>query len=246
METWDELETLLDELRAANEQWRASVEGLTEQLAAARAVGDKLDQFYADLGVLDALLTINRRIFNESGRLHTARSDYGLTRVAALIWHSVEDPRPELAAAPPEGMYSIEVRLGPRYLLGVSGGAIAPGDERLYVLIQGEKQLLAPLPTSRERFRAALLRAFAAPGYSGPARVAGEHAEAAAGVSTDQPSGTEANRATEDGAEAEATASASTNGSPQTAATPQPEQPPHPDEPPDVIELPGSRSEDQP
>jgi hypothetical protein len=170
MDRWEELDSLVLELKSANEEWSRSSEQLSGQLEAFKAITDQLDETLNAIGVIEALTALNERLFNGAARVHQARTYYGLSRAAALVWHAIEDPRPEMANAAPRGMYSIEVRLGPRYLLGVQKDAGGAGDERLSILIEGEKQLVATLPTTAQKFRAALLRAFAAPSCSGPPR----------------------------------------------------------------------------
>lgn len=181
MDQWEELEALVNELRAQNEAWSKATEALAAQLEGFGAVTEQIEQHYNDLAVQEALLALARRALNDAARLHSARLNYGLTRSAALVWYPMDDPRQALAEAPPEAHYSIEVRIGPRYLLGVTGDARAAGDQRVGILIEGEKQLFAVLPTTPEKFRAALLRAFQAPHYSGPPR-GEEEAEAQPGA----------------------------------------------------------------
>jgi len=170
MDEWAELDAFVGELRAQNEAWSQATEALAAQLAGFSAVTEQIEQHFSSLGIQEALLTLARRALNDAARLHSARLNYGLTHSAALVWHPLDDPRQALAAAPPEAQFSIEVRIGPRYLLGVSGDARAAGDQRVGILIAGEKQLFAVLPTTPDKFRAALLRAFQAPQYSGPPR----------------------------------------------------------------------------
>jgi hypothetical protein len=184
MDPWEQLDALVTELQAANEEWSRSAEQLSGQLAAFKTITEQLDAALDALAVMDAIGALNERLFSGAARVHQARTYYGLSRVAALVWHAIEDPRPAMAAAAPGGMYSIEVRLGPRYLLGVQKDGGGAGDERLSILIEGEKQLVATLPTTAEKFRSALLRAFAAPGYSGPPRETGSEEQGAVDAGT--------------------------------------------------------------
>jgi hypothetical protein len=170
IDDWAELEALIVELREANERWRNTNETLQKQLESFREVTEQIEQHFDGLAVYDSLLTLSSRVLNDAARVHTGRLNYGLTLSAAMVWYAMDDPRLELADASPEGSYTIEVRIGPRYLLGVERDAGASSDQRMSVLIAGEKQLVATLPTTPEKFRAALLRAFTAPHYSGPPR----------------------------------------------------------------------------
>jgi hypothetical protein len=167
-DAWAELEALAAALRAADEHWRSTSEAMAAQLELVRNVREQVDQHYAELAIEAQLERLARSLLNDAARLHAARLDYGLTRTAMLIWHPLDDPRPALREVSPEAQYAIEVRIGPRYLLRLPGGGAA--DERLSILIAGEKRLVATLPTTREKLRAALLRAFEAPAYSGPPR----------------------------------------------------------------------------
>jgi hypothetical protein len=216
MEPWEELDELIQELRAANEEWARSADALQEQLGSFKDLTQKLDTQFAELGVYEAMLELSRRTLNDAGRLHQSRMHYGLTRAVALLWHAIEDPRPHLATAPPEGAYSVEVRIGPLYLLGARSGQGA--DERLSILIEGEKQLIAPLPTTPARFRVALLRAFAAPQYVGPPR---EQPDTPA----EQPAGTDAPPAEPEPAEAAAQPAAEAPSGGNSAAAEQPSEP---------------------
>jgi len=184
---WAELEALADELRSQDEQWRTTCEAMAAQLELVRGVRESTEQQIADLGVEEQLVRLAQRLLNDAARLHSARLNYGLTRSFALIWHPLDDPRPALREAPPEAQYAVEVRVGPHYLLGVPGAGA--GDERISIVIAGEKRLVATLPTTREKLRAALLRAFAAPSYSGPAReaAAAEAASTGPGTAEDGP-----------------------------------------------------------
>lgn len=167
-DAWQELDALAAALREADEHWRSTSEAMAAQLELVRGVREQVDQHYAALGIEAQLARLARALLNDAARLHAARLDYGLTRSAMLIWHPLDDPRLAMREVSPEAQYAIEVRIGPRYLLRLPGGGAA--DERLSILIAGERRLVATLPTTREKLRAALLRAFEAPSYSGPAR----------------------------------------------------------------------------
>lgn len=181
MDSWDELDALVSGLREANAEWAKSADALQQQLDGFREVTEQIERYFAELGVYEALSAISRRALNDAARIHSARLNYGLTHSAAMLWYPLDDPRAELSGAPPEATYSIEVRIGPHYLLGVQHEAGAAGDQRVSVLIAGEKQLVATLPTSPEKFRAALLRAFGNPQRSGPP-AAGDTAEPGTGT----------------------------------------------------------------
>ena len=168
METWDELDALVSGIRKANEEWAKSADELQKQLDGFRDVAEQIERHFADLAVYDAMCAVSRRILNDAARIHLARLNYGLTRSAAMLWYPMDDPRKELSSAPPDTVYSLEVRIGPRYLLGAHAGNTA-GDQRMSILIAGEKQLLATLPTTAERFQSALLQAFDNPQRSRPA-----------------------------------------------------------------------------
>jgi len=168
METWDELDALVSGIRKANEEWAKSADELQKQLDGFRDVAEQIGRHFADLAVYDAMCAVSRRILNDAARIHLARLNYGLTRSAAMLWYPMDEPRKELSSAPPDTVYSLEVRIGPRYLLSAHADSAA-GDQRMSILIAGEKQLLATLPTTAERFQSALLRAFGNPQRSAPA-----------------------------------------------------------------------------
>lgn len=170
MDEWSELDQLFDELRAANEAWAASAEAVRRQVESFRPSPADVDRHFAELGVYDALLRLGGRMLSDAARIHLARLHFGLVRSALIAWYPLDDPRPGLSTAPPQGQYSIEIRVGPGYLLGAPTEAGLGGNERLTVLIEGEKHQIARLPISAEKFRAALLRAFQAPHYAGPGR----------------------------------------------------------------------------
>ncbi len=167
-DAWAELDALAAALREADAHWRSTSEAMAAQLELVRGVREQVDQHYAELAVEAQLERLASSLLNDAARLHAARLDYGLIRTVMLIWHPLDDPRPSLREASPEAQYAIEVRIGPRYLLRLPDGGAA--DERLSILIAGEKRLVATLPTTREKLRAALLRAFETPAYSGPPR----------------------------------------------------------------------------
>ncbi len=169
-DSWDELDALVAGIRESNEDWRTMSDTLQQQLGNFRATTEQIEEHFTELGVYESLLMLSSRALNDAARVHVARLHYGLMRSAALVWYAVEDPRSELGGASPGSSYTIEVRIGPRYLLGVERDASGSGDQRLSVLIAGEKQLVATLPTTPDKFRSALLRAFAQPQYSGPPR----------------------------------------------------------------------------
>lgn len=170
MDEWLELDQLFEELRAANADWAASAEAVQRQVESFRELSEQVERHFDELAVYEALLRLGRRVLNDAARIHVARLHFGLMRSAAIIWYPLDDPRPALASAPPQGQYRLEVRIGPGYLLGGRPEARLTGDQRLTVLIEGERQMVATLPITAEKYRAALLRAFQAPHYAGPSR----------------------------------------------------------------------------
>jgi|GEM_PF-3554176 len=234
---WAELAALAEELRGQDEQWRATCEAMAAQLELVRGVREGVEQQLAELGVEEHLARLARELLNDAGRLHSARLNYGLTRSLALLWHALDDPRASRREAPPEAEYAVEVRVGPRYLLGVPNSG--SGDERISIVIAGQKRLVATLPTTREKFRAALLRAFAAPSYSGPPRedtaaepaagadAAGEHGAAPESAEAAAPAASGETPAAAQAAEAAAGAGgAAASAPPGDAAAPQGDEPP--------------------
>jgi hypothetical protein len=170
MEDWAELDGLVAELEAANAEWSKSIGALRTQVEAFREVGDAAAKNYQDLRVEDALLAVAQRALGDTARLQTARLNFGLTRSAVLLWSAIDDPRPALSTATPEAHCSIEVRIGPRYMLGIERDRGGAGDQRLAIMIAGAKQLVATLPTTPEKFRSALLIVFKDPHISDPTR----------------------------------------------------------------------------
>ena len=263
MDEWQELEVLAGELRASNEAWAQSADTLQQQLGSFAPVAEQIERQFAELGVYDAMRAIARRLLNDTARVHMARLNFGLTQSAALIWSPMDDPRPLLAGAAPESQYSIEVRVGPRYLLGISSEAA--GDQRLAIVIAGEKQLIATLPTNADRFRAAMLRAFQAPLYNGPPRpertggeaaaAGNEGAEATQGTAEDVPDVPKEEptaKAASDERELPSSSMQGAAGEPAAAASAEEAADSHAGgvhrEPPDddsVIELPGAASQEQ-
>lgn len=215
-DAWDELEALATALREADEHWRSTSEAMGAQLDLVRRVREQIDQHYGELAIEAQLERLARGLLSDAARLHAARLDYGLTRSAMLIWHPLDDPRPSLREASPEAQYAIEVRIGPRYLLRLPGGGAA--NERLSILIAGEKRQVATLPTTREKLRAALLRAFAAPSYSGPPRE--QAAEEPEADTAPDSAAAGAAGAAQPEAEAETAPAATPDGAASTAAAP--------------------------
>jgi hypothetical protein len=218
MDEWNELDQLFEQLRAANEAWATSADAVQRQVESFRPLRDQVDHHFEELAVYEALLRLGGRVLSDAARIHQARLHFGLVRSALIAWYPLDDPRPQLATAPPEGQYSLEIRVGPRYLLGVERDAGLASDQRLSILIAGEKQMVALLPTSAERFRAALLRAFETPRYAGPNRESDEEPGAEDQASRVE---SEATEATTEGAAAEA-AVADAAGTETVAETPAP------------------------
>ncbi len=161
MSDWQELDDLTAELRAANTAWAERVDALAgEGEPLSKLTADVARQF-DELGVREALEALAQRALAGAATTYEARRPFGYTRSVTLAWHPADDPRAELATGERDALLTIDVAVGPRLLLGAGDGV--PADDRLAVLIMGEKRVMATLPTSRERFRAALLRAFATP-----------------------------------------------------------------------------------
>ena len=178
MSDWQELDDLAAELRAANAAWAERVDALAGEGEPLNKLTADVEQQFADLGVREALEALAQRALAGAATIYEARRPFGYARSATLAWHPSDDPRAELATDEREALLTLDVAVGPRLLLGAGEGV--PADDRLAVLIMGEKRMMATLPTSREKFRAALLRAFAAPRRGsvpeGPEAASGESA----------------------------------------------------------------------
>ena len=151
---WPELDALLEELRADNdERWQAAQE-LRKQFEQLQTQLQVLAQQYDALHVHDALQALNDRLLSGMGTIEMVQSGVGIEYVAALVWPASFDPRVSADESTRQGLYRIEVWLGP---------GMQDGQPR--IRIAGEKRLEAKLPTSTERFRAALLSVFRSPQF---------------------------------------------------------------------------------
>lgn len=257
MSDWAELDALVAELRGANPEWAKRLdERETESKDAgqiATQIAAEVERHVAELGVREALEMLARQALADMATLHEARGPFGYTRTMTLVWRSADDPRPELAATQ-DARLTLEVSIGPRMLLPIEP---PPGDTRLTVAIIGEKRLIATLPTTREKFRAALLRAFAAParlptsrqpapGAEGEPRAEGggfaeQTGEQPAAAPAEMAATAGAAQTSANGAEASATAEAPVSApAAETRDQPAADKAGTRAETPDVIELPGA------
>lgn len=150
---WPELETLLEECRSANEERWRQAEELSTQLAQLRPSLDIISRQYTELRILAALEAINARLLGGLGSIEILHGA-GIEYVVGLAWPPAADPRASAEDAARDGVNRIDVWLG----LGMEDG-------RPRIRIQGEKRLEAPLPTTPERFRSALLAVLRAPRF---------------------------------------------------------------------------------
>jgi len=152
-EDWPELAELIARIEeGAAEGWqRASQVRAQAAGLAPHVVG--LAQQFVDLGVDVHLRQLNERLLGGLGSVELVEGGMGVERIAALVWPADIHPQPASSEAEQgEGLYRIEVWLGP----GLQDG-------RARIRIAGAKRLEAVLPTSAERFRAALLSVFQSP-----------------------------------------------------------------------------------
>lgn len=169
MMEWPELDALVDEIRVGNEErWRQTQE-LHEQLGQIQAQLEVVGRQYDELQVRQLLQEINERLLGGLGTLESMHGGKGLEFVAALVWPQHCDPR-SMAAEQPDGVYRINVWLG----LNLQDG-------KPRIRISGAKRLQASLPTSVDRFRAALLTVFRDPEFLANPQAA-KHAEEDADV----------------------------------------------------------------
>lgn len=161
MDGWVELEALIGALREGNAAWAESADKLANEASSLGKLVEDVERHYGELGVRDALQALADRALAGAASVYEARRAFGYTRTATLAWQAADDPRAALAGEAASSWLSVDVLIGPRVL--IDAGAAAAPDDRLAVVIAGEKRLVATLPTSREKFRGALLRAFAAP-----------------------------------------------------------------------------------
>jgi hypothetical protein len=170
MDAWEELDALVAGLRSENTAWAERIDALAGEAETLGKLTADVDRQYEALGVREAFEALAQAVLAGAATIYEARRPFGYSRQATLAWHAGDDPRAAFADEPRDSLLTLDVAVGPRLLL--DGGGDAAGAERLTVLIMGDKRLLATLPTSRERFRAALLRAFAAPRHGQDAQAA--------------------------------------------------------------------------
>src|SRR5581483_24431 len=138
MSDWQALDDLTAELRGANTAWAERVDALAgEGEPLARLTAD-VDQQFAALGVREALEALAQRALAGAATIYEARRPFGYARSATLAWHPAADLRAELAGGEREELLTLDVAVGPRLLLGAGEGV--PADDRLAVLIMGEKR----------------------------------------------------------------------------------------------------------
>jgi hypothetical protein len=152
MSDWPELDALYEELRRENEErWRRTDE-LRQRLAELQPQIDIISHQFSDLQVDQHLRSINDRLLAGLGSVEVVYGGVGIEYAAALVWPGHAHSQAVGDEAADEAMYRIDVWLGP-----------ALEDGRARIRITGAKRLEAPLPTSGERFRTALLTVFRNP-----------------------------------------------------------------------------------
>jgi hypothetical protein len=151
---WPELDALVEELRAQHEERWRGMEELRTQLEQLQTQLQLVVQQVELLQVRETLRLLNERLLGGMGWIEMIESGAGIEYTAALIWPSVADPRAPAGEPDKQGMYRIDVWLG-----------LSPEAAQPRVRIAGAKRLEARLPTSDERFRAALLSVFRNPRF---------------------------------------------------------------------------------
>ena len=151
---WPELAELVAQIEGLeSEGWKRSAEVRTQTSGLALHIAS-LAQCFADLEVDTHLRLLNDKLLGGLGSVELIQGGMGVERIAALVWPSDIHPQPPTGEEQAEGVYRIEVWLGP----GLQDG-------KARIRIAGAKRLEAVLPTSAERFRAALLLVFQNPAF---------------------------------------------------------------------------------
>lgn len=165
MADWPELDALAQEIREQNDARWQQTDTLRRHFQELRGQhGLAADQF-ASLKVQELLEVINEQVLAGLGTVEVVQSGAGMEVLAALAWPAFCDPRVSEESSD-AGVYRIEVWLG-----------LDPQSSRLRIRLAGEKRLEATLPTSEERFRAALLQVFRSPRFLSHGPAEGEQAE---------------------------------------------------------------------
>lgn len=199
---WPELDALLEEMQAEDaERWQAAQE-LRKHFEQLQPQIQVVAQQYETLQVQASLQALNDRLLSGMGTVELVHSGVGIEFIASLVWPAYVDPRGAAEESAKEGLYRIEVWLGP---------GMQDGQPR--IRISGEKRLEAKLPTSTERFRAALISVFRNPRFA--------PREAPAEAPDQEPDGEQAARSDEE-SETVGAMPAASEGSTEAGA---PEQP---------------------
>jgi len=152
-EDWPELAELIARIEEAGADGWQRASQVRAQAAGLAPHVEGLAQQFVDLGVDAHLRQLNERLLAGLGSVELIVGGMGVEWVAALVWPADIHPQPPPSEVEEgEGLYRIEVWLGP----GLQDG-------RARIRIAGAKRLEAVLPTSPERFRAALLAVFQSP-----------------------------------------------------------------------------------
>jgi TolA-binding protein len=152
MNDWPELDALVEELRNAQaERWNR-IQELRQQLQGLQPHLEVLRRQFEDLQIDAHLRALNDQMLAGLGSVELVSAGTGIEYLAALVWPAHVHPHAAEEEADEGVLYRIEVWLGPSLQ-----------DGRPRIRIAGERRLEAVLPTSGERFRAALLRVFREP-----------------------------------------------------------------------------------
>lgn len=148
---WPALDSYRDQLRAEHAAWSERLTTVRTQLASVAPALAGIAAQYQALGVEEDLARLREAVLGGAGMIQRVQFDFDLERAVTLAWPAAADPRPGVATGGAESEFRVDLWFG----LGPDG--------RPRVRVEGAKRLEAPLPTSRERLRGALLTAIQAP-----------------------------------------------------------------------------------
>jgi hypothetical protein len=152
MDDWPELDELIQELQQANEERWQRTQELRQQLDGLQPQLELVELQFRALQVDEHLRLLNERALGGLGNVEVVHGGVGIEYAAALVWPPHIHPGVDGGQPDEEGVYRIDVWLGP----GLQDG-------RGRIRIAGARRLEAVLPTSTERFRSALLSVFRDP-----------------------------------------------------------------------------------